>query len=284
MMTPTNTFGLIGGDERMRYLAFELAEDGFPVYVHGQKNCGKRNVIETDLEDVARKSTVVILPLPVTRDGRTLNAPFAEKPIYLDDDFARLFLNHTVYGGMIPQLLMSSSLWQEIMAEDYYCREELAVGNAIPTAEGAIGIAVDEYPGTINGAKCLITGFGRIGKTLALDLRGLGARVYCAARKKEDLMMMRAFGVEPLTYREIGQRFDLIFNTVPASVLSATTLAKQTADTMIIELASAPGGVDLLSAEKRGIRVINAQSLPGRVAPKTAAAYIKEAVYNMLEE
>ena len=178
----------------------------------------------------------------------------------------------------------SSSLWREIEPEDYYRREELAVGNAIPTAEGAVGIAIREYPGTINGAKCLITGFGRIGKNLAIILRGMGAEVFCAARKKADLMQMRAFGVQPLTYREISRRFDLIFNTVPAKVLTSPVLMQQTRDTLIIELASAPGGIDLKRAEELHLHVIDAPSLPGRVAPKTAAEYIKEAVYNILEE
>lgn len=144
----------------------------------------------------------------------------------------------------------SSSLWREIEPEDYYRREEFAVGNAIPTAEGAVGLAIREYPGTINGAKCLITGFGRIGKNLAIILRGMGAEVFCAARKKADLMQMRAFGVQPLTYREIGRRFDLIFNTVPAKVLTSPVLMQQTRDTLIIELASAPGGTDLKRAEE----------------------------------
>ena len=192
-------------------------------------------------------------------------------------------MHKTVCGGMLQRLTASSSLWREIEPEDYYRREELAVGNAIPTAEGAVGIAIREYPGTINGAKCLITGFGRIGKNLAIILRGMGAEVFCAARKKADLMQMRAFGVQPLTYREISRRFDLIFNTVPAKVLTSPVLMQQTRDTLIIELASAPGGTDLKRAEELHLHVIDAPSLPGRVAPKTAE-YIKEAVYNILEE
>lgn len=284
-MPMINTFGVIGGDERMRYLASSIAADGYPVCVYGFENLGPcRGAAETTLPELAKKSSVILLPLPATRDGLTLNAPYAAAEIRLDDEFAGLFRNRTVCGGMIQRLVASSPVWREIEPEDYYRREELAVGNAIPTAEGAVGIAIQEYPGTLNGARCLITGFGRIGKNLALILRGMGARVYGAARKKEDLMRMRAFGVEPLSYREITQRFDVIFNTVPARVIGAPVLTQQDADTLILELASAPGGVDLESAGRLGVRVLQAQSLPGRVAPKTAAEYIKEAVYNMLEE
>ena len=280
-----NTFGVIGGDERMKYLAQSIAADGYPVCVCGLEKLGTcRGAAECDLPQLAAKSSVILLPLPATKDGLFLNAPYAENEIRLDDDFVRLFIHKTVCGGMLQRLTASSSLWREIEPEDYYRREELAVGNAIPTAEGAVGIAIREYPGTINGAKCLITGFGRIGKNLAIILRGMGAEVFCAARKKADLMQMRAFGVQPLTYREISRRFDLIFNTVPAKVLTSPVLMQQTRDTLIIELASAPGGTDLKRAEELHLHVIDAPSLPGRVAPKTAAEYIKEAVYNILEE
>lgn len=269
----------------MKYLAQSIAADGYPVCVCGLEKLGTcRGAAECDLPQLAAKSSVILLPLPATKDGLFLNAPYAENEIRLDDDFARLFMHKTVCGGMLQRLTVSSSLWREIEPEDYYRREELAVGNAIPTAEGAVGIAIREYPGTINGAKCLITGFGRIGKNLAIILRGMGAEVFCAARKKADLMQMRAFGVQPLTYREISRRFDLIFNTVPAKVLTSPVLMQQTRDTLIIELASAPGGTDLKRAEELHLHVIDAPSLPGRVAPKTAAEYIKEAVYNILEE
>lgn len=284
-MPMINTFGVIGGDVRMKYLAQSIATDGYPVCVCGLEKLGTcRGAAECDLPQLAAKSSVILLPLPATKDGLFLNAPYAENEIRLDDDFSRLFMHKTVCGGMLQRLTASSSLWREIEPEDYYRREELAVGNAIPTAEGAVGIAIREYPGTINGAKCLITGFGRIGKNLAIILRGMGAEVFCAARKKADLMQMRAFGVQPLTYREISRRFDLIFNTVPAKVLTSPVLMQQTRDTLIIELASAPGGIDLKRAEELHLHVIDAPSLPGRVAPKTAAEYIKEAVYNILEE
>ena len=284
-MPMINTFGVIGGDERMKYLAQSIAADGYPVCVCGLEKLGTcRGAAECDLPQLAAKSSVILLPLPATKDGLFLNAPYAENEIRLDDDFARFFMHKTVCGGMLQRLTASSSLWREIEPEDYYRREELAVGNAIPTAEGAVGIAIREYPGTINGAKCLITGFGRIGKNLAIILRGMGAEVFCAARKKADLMQMRAFGVQPLTYREISRRFDLIFNTVPAKVLTSPVLMQQTRDTLIIELASAPGGTDLKRAEELHLHVIDAPSLPGRVAPKTAAEYIKEVVYNILEE
>lgn len=284
-MPSVNAFGVIGGDERMGYLASGIAEDGYPVYVTGLEKLNlRKNAAAVSLQELIDQSDVIILPLPATRDGITLHAPFSDRLILLDAQLAEKLKGKIVYGGMLQKLTASSKAWQEVGAEDYYRREELAVGNAIPTAEGAIGVAIREYPGTINGAKCLVTGFGRIGKNLSMLLRGMGAEVSAAARKKEDLMLMRAMGVQPLMYSEITARYDVIFNTVPAGVVSAQILHRQDAQTLIIELASAPGGIDRETAGKCGIRVIDAPSLPGLTAPKTAADYIKTTIYNMLEE
>ena len=284
-MPLVNTFGVMGGDERMRFLASSIAKDGYPVCVTGLeklKPCHGTAAVTPD--ELIERCSVIVLPLPASRDGKTLNAPYSENAIELSDTLAEKLRNRTVYGGMLQKITSLSRAWQEVGAEDYYRREELAVGNAIPTAEGAIGVAIREFPGTVNASRCLVTGFGRIGKNLCMLLRAMGAEVSAAARKKEDLMLMRAMGVKPLTYREITERYDMIFNTVPAKVLSAQILNRQDAETLIVELASAPGGIDREAAEKMNMRVIDAPSLPGLTAPKTAAEYIKTAIYNMLEE
>lgn len=114
-MPMINTFGVIGGDERMKYLAQSIAADGYPVCVCGLEKLGTcRGAAECDLPQLAAKSSVILLPLPATKDGLFLNAPYAENEIRLDDDFARLFMHKTVCGGMLQRLTVSSSLWREI--------------------------------------------------------------------------------------------------------------------------------------------------------------------------
>ena len=53
---------------------------------------------------------------------------------------------------------------------------------------------------------------------------------------------------------------------------------------LILDLASKPGGVDLGAAGALGLTVIWALSLPGKVAPVTAGAAIRDTIYNMLRE
>ncbi len=258
-----NIFGIIGGDERQIYLARSMQADGHEVLVCCLENArGTSGLCQTGLHSLVERCGIIILPLPATRDGCHLNTPLSNLEVWLDDDFARLLLNSRVFGGMLQKLTATSSLWRGIDARDYYSREELVTGNAYLTAEGAIGLAVQEYEGGLGGSSCLVTGYGRIGKALCGMLRGC-----------------RALG-----YDELLQPFDIIFNTVPARVLDAAILESQREDALIIELASAPGGIDLETAGSLGLRVLAAPSLPGRMSPKASGELIKETVYNMLNE
>ena len=130
-----------------------------------------------DFKTAIRKSEIVILPLPITKNGTTLNAPFSKNSITLDDSFAKICSGKYVFCGMNENLLSTSSLWNSSMVFDYSKREEFAVMNAVPTSEGAIECAMHEYDGTINGSNCLVIGYGRIGKVLSDMLGGLGAGI-----------------------------------------------------------------------------------------------------------
>jgi len=284
-MSLCSAFGIVGGDQRQIYLARSIAADGYPVYICClEKGKGTQGLLSVEPEELPSKCSTIILPLPATRDGKYLNTALSERKILLDDDFASLFLTKTVYGGMMEKLYRTSEVWGSVAAYDYYAREELMVGNAFLTAEGAVGVAIQEYEGALNGSRCLVTGFGRIGKALCLALRGLGAQVDCCARKSQDLTAIRAMGCRPLQYREIRDAYDVVFNTVPAKVLTAQPLSRQRPDTLILELASQPGGVDLEAARRLGLRVEDVPSIPGRMSPKTSGELVKETVYNMMEE
>lgn len=278
-------FGIVGGDRRQLYLAKSLREDGFPVFLHGFENLEEAGEFPSlPLKELGKQCQIALLPLPATRDGKTVNAPFAKEPIALDEHFARVFQRCEVLGGMVGKVRDSSPMWKDISLSDYYQREELTLGNAFLTAEGAIALAVEQYPGALGGSHCLVTGFGRIGKALCLALRGLGAVVDCCARKPWDLAAIRALGCRPLEYSGIEDRYDILFNTVPALVLGEAPLSRQGPDTLLLELASAPGGIDRQAAKKYGLRVVDAPSLPGRFSPKASGELIKEAVYHILRE
>lgn len=170
---------------------------------------------------------------------------------------------------------------------DYYAREEFSVLNAIPTAEGALSIAMTELPITVHGMRVGVSGFGRIGKTVSALFRAAGADVTVFARSFEALAWAQTYGCRPERFdrlRETAHTFDCIINTVPALVIDAAILGKMRQDTLIIDLASKPGGVDFAAAERLNIRALPALSLPGKSSPDTAGKIISETILNILCE
>ena len=118
-------------------------------------------------------------------------------------------------------------------------------------------------------------------------LDGVGAKVFCEARKDEDMAWIKAYGFESVHLNELNEnleKFDIIINTIPFQILNAERLELVKKDVVLIDLASNPGGVDRKAARDRGIKVIWALSLPAKVAPLTSAEFIKETLYHVLKE
>lgn len=277
---------VIGGDLRQEKLAQLLAGDGHVVHTYGLGSELEELRTEENLTGV-QLADCVILPLPVTGDGVTLNAPLAGWEISLPGVLDALRREQLVCGGRIDEKTAVLAEERGLTIHDYFAREELAVANAVPTAEGAVQIAMEEMPITIHGARVLVVGYGRLGKLLAHRFDALGARVSVSARKWSDLAWIEAFGygVEQ-TERLDGWLcgYDLIVNTVPVCVLGEEQLSELKKGCLVIDLASKPGGVDLQATKKLGVRVIWALSLPGKVAPVTAGKAILSSVYNILRE
>lgn len=279
---------VIGGDLRAITLAKLLAEDGYSVTVFGfDKNIDTTGLVQAKSFHEALSGEVIILPMPATNDGISINAPYATSNLLLEDFFAMIGSSKLVLAGHINAELAARFDREGIACIDYYNREELVVKNAIPTAEGAIEIAISEMPITLFGSKALVVGYGRIGKAVLAMLCGLGANVTVSARNLADIAWIECMGCKAVKTSKIVEtvgEYDVIFNTVPTTVLGEEELAKIRQDTLIIDLASVPGGVDLETAKALGRRVIWALSLPGKTAPITAGRIIKETVGNILDE
>ena len=159
--------------------------------------------------------------------------------------------------------------------------------NSISTAEGAIQIAMEETNHTLHDSNILILGFGRIGKVLAKMLNAIGANVYCEARKNEDLAWIKTYGYNVVKLSNLNENLknkDIIINTIPSIILNEEKLKLLDKNSLVIDLASKPGGVDYEKVSNIGVKVIWALALPGKVAPYSAAKAIKQTIYNEITE
>jgi len=282
-------YTVIGGDLRNVKLAEAIHADGNQVNIFGFKNAGFESTIaeNIDLQEAIDDSEIVIGPLPCSNDNETMNAPFHSEKIHMNEVFRIMKKNQLFIAGRISEKAVQLAKAYNVYAIDMLEREEMAVLNAIPTAEGAIQIAMEELPVTLNGNRILVLGYGRVGKTLSKMLAGIGADVYVEARKYSDIAWIKAYGYKPVYINELKNVIGdmaVIYNTIPYKILDAEVLDMLGKDCLIIDLASKPGGVDFERAKELGIKVIWALSLPGKVAPVTAAGYIKQTIYNIIEE
>ena len=281
-----NKISVIGGDLRQLTLAELLSEDGYDVFVSGFGDDSKSDkyTIENDVKK-ACLGDVIILPMPVTSDLKTLNAPFNKVKISLSELEEHIRPDSLILGGRLNEDFYT--LFENHKCIDYYEREELMIKNAVPTAEGAIELAIAETPITIAKSKCLIIGYGRIGKVLAHHLKAMDAFVTVSARKYQTLAWIDVDGYTAVHNKDLIKNihsYDVIFNTAPALILDEDILAKINPDTVVIDLASKPGGVDFQKAKDFGLKVIWALSLPGKTAPLTSGRIIKETISNILYE
>ena len=288
--------GILGGDMRQAVLAKRLSSVGFEVAVWGTgRNCDIGKAVRiTDISSAIRSADAIVLPLPVSRDGVTLNCPLYKGDSPRLSEILELAEADTVLlGGKIDRAFTMKATNKQLSVIDYFECEELQIKNAVPTAEGAIAIALDELPITIFGCKAAVVGYGRVGKVTAKLLGVMGADVTVAARSGEQLAYAEVNGHTPLSLKKTPKspepltalgKCDVIFNTVPYTVFTKEVLESLSPDTLIIDLAGDDGGVDRGAAQSLGIKTVWALSLPGKVAPFTAAGIICDCVLELLRE
>ena len=277
---------VIGGDMRQCYIATALKQDGCTVSAYGIK--GELSDICATLEEAIENASFIILPYPVSPDGVYLNAVCEECNIKISELFSliRDCGIKMTYGGGFKSNIKELAAQVGISIFDYGVSEALKIKNALCTAEGAIEVAMRELPINIHGSRSTVLGYGRIGRLLSCRLKALGSEVRTVSRSAEALASAGTDGMLAMKLSRLDNAVscsDVIFNTAPALVLDQKALLCARSDCLIIDLASAPGGVDFNEAERLGIKVIWALSLPGKCSPKSAAMIICDEILNHIE-
>jgi dipicolinate synthase subunit A len=237
------------------------------------------------LESTLETANTVILPIS------GINAAGMVRGYQTDQfiDFGRSF-SHLSPGTLLVTGSLASR-WLEVAAKNqirviqYAEDDTIAILNSIPTAEGAVQIALEQLPITIHGTRVLVAGFGRVGTTVARTFQGMGAQVTVAARRLELLARAKEIGYATVIWQQMEtvlSTMQIIINTVPAVVFDETLLKVTAPEALIIDLASAPGGVDFDSAKTLGRKAIFAPGLPGKVAPQTAGKILALAIPELI--
>lgn len=280
-------YAMIGGDLRQVYLVEELAKKGRYVCAYALCQPVKHARLDdpftasSSLEAAISRSGRILCPIPFSKDKVNLNQSFTKKNISLKQILSLLLPGQHFFAGCIPDDFRHAALKKGVLVFDFMEDKMFSYFNTVATAEGVICEAIKESPVNLHSSSCAVLGYGKCGRTLTDRLKRLFCRVTVAALPEEELAQASPVADEvfgfPAFFARIGT-YDFIFNTIPAQILTKEVLAHVRKDTVILDIASSPGGADFAAAKELSLHIKSCPGLPGKYSPLSMARAIIESV------
>ena len=231
---------------------------------------------------------IYVLPIPVTKLDNNPSIKRKLKQELINISKRRKDIPK-VFGGVFNQE------WKEFLEEnqipywDFMKLPEVVEGNGWITAEATIAevLQLGEY--SISGQKVLVTGYGCCGEKIAKLFARLGANVIVAARRAEVREAVVKDGFQSIDFVDLEKNlFDVstVINTVPSLVLTEDCIRRMPRGSLIIDIASKPGGTDFEAAKRYDVTAKLALGLPGIYTTLSSAMLLKNAIsqYAPLQE
>lgn len=266
-------FCFIGGDSRNIELAKILAKDEMLVYTYGlekgfvEKDLNPKIIQCKNLEPAINEAEIIITALPFSKDNKNINTPLSEKNLKIEEILNKI-KGKKVFTGNISKEIKEKFDKENIKFFDIIKDEEFAILNTVPTVEATIKIIIENTKNIIQNSRCLIMGFGRIGKILSYKIQALSLRTTVIPTNKIEEAWGKAYGYDIITFEKIKDRkeilseYDIIINTIPKIILKEEELKNIRNDALIIDLASKPFGIDRNFMKEQEMNFIEALGLP----------------------
>lgn len=260
-------------DKRQEQLAGYLP--GKIIRMDWRRETDKNRMRET-LEQCDR----LILPTPVSKIEKNTDVC----KILKEELIRKPARKRTLFGGA------ASAEWNRLFEEaevtfyDLMRDEETVRKNACITAEATVAEILKYSSHSIRGQKIIVCGYGRCGREIANLLTAMGAKITVLARSREARKLARQEGHEAVDFcyaPEEAYGAGTVVNTVPAQVIREPFLREMHEDTVVIDIASRPGGTDLMAAEACGIKVVAALGLPGKYTTKSSARVLADTIMRL---
>lgn len=281
---------IAGGDSRQIEVIRKLSEARANIFLAGFEDLSQEfpNTEKVKIDEF-NPSLIDSILLPVSgihEDGKA-EASYSQNDVVITKEFvAKTKQQCVIYSGISTPYLdgMIKSTGRKLIT--LFQRDDVAILNSIPTAEGALKLAIEHTDFTIHGADVIVLGLGRVGMTVARTFSAIGANVKVGVRKSADSARATEMGLQPFFLHSLEKEAsqDVCINTIPHLVLTSSVISKMKKDTLIIDLSSKPGGTDFQFAQKQGIKALWALGLPGKFAPKSAGKIIANVLLELLKE
>ncbi len=272
---------LVGGDERFLSLKDILHKNGFTcenIFLDFQDK------IE-DLQERIYNFDIVILPIPFVRNG-FLNAPFINEKI----PYRKLIpllkrFNGKIFGGF-DNVSKESLRKEAINFIDILEDEKFTLVNAIITAEGSIEKLINQSKRSLFESKVCILGYGRVSKALSRRMDPLCEKLLVYNNPSINFAYTRIDNIKSKMLSDFkydAKNFDIIINTIPSLIIDREVLDSINSSTLILDLASMPGGVDFEYANSKNIQTIHYLGIPAKVSSLSSANAIMDFLKNFLQ-
>ena len=283
------TIAIVGGDRREQEIARLAVASGMRVRVCGfpQPDGGIGGVkLAQDAVSALSGAQIALFPLP-GMTGDNLYAPAAPAPISINEAvLSGLTGKGLIISGAVGPNLQAIADRLGLTTHAYEHDRASRVLRAPAIAEAAIARIVENTDFSIHGSRIGLLGHGVIGATLARALRSLGAHVTVVARdpvQRAEAVVAGIRAIDFPTLPELLPQLDILISTVPHRLIGAEALRLLPAESVAIDLASPPGGIDHDAAKAVGRRSVWARGL-GAFSPVTVGRAQWAAIARIIEQ
>ena len=272
-------------DRHIIVLTADKRQEKLVALLEGEKTSYVWNAYASENEACER---IYVLPIPVTKLDKNQELKRKLKQELINAGLKNE-ISVKVFGGVFSTEWKRFLEMYRIPYWDFMKLPEVVEGNGWITAEATIAEVLQLGERSIYGQRMLVTGYGCCGEKIAKSFVKLGAEVTVVARREAVRDMAQKDGFVAIGFEEMPKALlevSTVVNTVPALVLTENCIRKMPQDSLIIDIASSPGGTDFEAAHKYGITAKLALGLPGIYTTTSSALLLKNAIskYAPLQE
>lgn len=253
--------GIVVSDQRQRKIAELLIQHDF-------------RVVEIMSEkDLKAEIDVLVLPMKGVNDKYQVVA----KDFVLDlkSFFERCKEDLVIYCGIKCKYLDNYHFKVITLLDD----EDIVEYNSKLTAQGLLIDLLLHIQVLIDEVSIDLIGFGHSGKAIYEMYSKINDNIRIVSSK--NMSSYDGFPVNMIdykTYESVSSYGDVIINTAPAKVLNANIIHKLKPSTIILDIASEPGGTDFECAKKCGIAAYLLPALPSKYVNDSASRILGEKI------
>jgi len=268
------TIAVVGGDAREAEIARLAAATGAAVRAFGFRwpEAGIAGVTPVvSAPEATTGANIALFPIAGIKDG-CLYAPSHGEPIRIDAALlAGMAVDGHIICGSADATLTREAGWRSLTIHCYEHDQEARLLRTPSVVEGVLATLIANTQQSLHDSEVAVLGQGTLGRLLAIALHKLGARVHAVARDATQRAEAVAQGIDACSFESlptIAPCLNILISAVPVKIVDAELLHRLRPGTLVVDLASPPGSVDLEAAKDLPIKAVWARGLGAR-APIT---------------